>query len=105
MSFAVGKFMKIKPLSDRVLIEPISKEDKTKSGIILPETADKERPEQGKVIAVGEGKPSKDGKLMPMSVKKGDVVLFTKYGPNEIKVDGKEYLIAKEEDILAILEK
>ncbi|PIQ81684.1 MAG: co-chaperone GroES, partial [Candidatus Omnitrophica bacterium CG11_big_fil_rev_8_21_14_0_20_64_10] len=87
-----------------VLIEPISKEDKTKSGIILPDTADKERPEQGKVIAIGEGKVGKDGKAMPMKVKKGDVVLFTKYGPNEIKIDGKEYLIAKEEDILAILE-
>jgi chaperonin GroES len=91
--------MNIKPLADRVLIEPISVEDKTKSGIILPDTADKERPEQGKVIAVGPGQPDK-----PMSVKKGDVVIFTKYGPNEIKIDNKEYLIAKEEDILAIIE-
>src|SRR3989339_879148 len=81
--------MNTKPLSDRVLIEPISKEDKTKSGIILPDTADKERPEQGKVIALGGGKVGKDGKTMPMSVKKGDVVLFTKYGPNEIKIDDK----------------
>ena len=92
--------MNIKPLSDRVLIEPISTEEKTKSGIILPETADKEKPEQGKVIAVGSGKKGK-----PMSVKVGDIVLFTKYGPNEIKIDEKEYLIAREEDILAILEK
>ena len=91
--------MNIKPLADRVLIEPISVEEKTASGIILPDTADKEKPEQGKVIEVGSGKPNK-----PMSVKKGDVVLFTKYGPNEIKIDNKEYLIAKEEDILAILE-
>jgi chaperonin GroES len=91
--------MNIKPLADRVLIEPISTEEKTKSGIILPETADKEKPEQGRVVAVGPGRPNK-----PISVKKGDVVLFTKYGPNEIKIDNKEYLIAKEEDILAILE-
>ena len=91
--------MNIKPLADRVLIEPISVEEKTASGIILPETADKEKPEQGKVIEVGPGTDKK-----AMSVKKGDVVLFTKYGPNEIKIDNKEYLIAKEEDILAILE-
>lgn len=95
---------KIKPLGDRVLIEPMSKEEKTKSGIYLPDTADKERPEQGKVLAVGPGKMGKDGKVAKPEVKKGDVVLFTKYGPNEIKVEGKEYLIAREEDILAILE-
>ncbi len=95
--------IKIKPLSDRVLIEPMSKEEKTKSGIYLPDTADKERPEQGKVLAVGPGKYD-DGKLVKPAVKKGDVVLFTKYGPNEIKVGGKEYLIAREDDILAIME-
>ncbi len=94
---------KIKPLGDRVLIEPMSKQEKTKSGIYLPETVDKERPEQGKVLAVGEGKINSDGKLIKPSVKKGDVVLFTKYGPNEIKIDGKEYLIAREDDILAVL--
>ena len=91
--------MNIKPLADRVLIEPVSIEDKTASGIILPDTADKEKSEQGKVVAVGPGKPDK-----PMSVKKGDIVLFAKYGPSEIKIEDKEYLIAKEEDILAILE-
>jgi len=96
--------MKIKPLSDHILIEPISTEEKTKSGILLPETAEKERPEQGKVIAVGPGRRLSSGKRIPMEVKKGDTVLFTKYGPNEIKVGDKEYLIAKEEDILAILE-
>ncbi len=96
--------VKIKPLGDRVLIEPMSKQEKTKSGIYLPETIDKERPEQGKVLAVGEGKINSDGKLIKPSVKKGDVVLFTKYGPNEIKIDGKEYLIAREDDILAVLE-
>jgi len=97
-------YMKIKPLADHILIEPASGQEKTKSGIFLPDTAEKERPEQGKVIAVGPGKKLSSGKLVPLEVKKGDVVLFTKYGPNEIKVDNKEYLIAKEEDILAILE-
>ena len=96
--------MKIKPLADHILIEPIKEEEKTKTGILLPETAEKERPEQGKVIACGPGKKDKTGKFIPLEVKKGDKVLFTKYGPNEIKVDEKEYLIAKEEDILAILE-
>ena len=98
--------MKINPLGDRVVIEPLDDKDKgkTKAGIYLPETVSKERPEQGKVIAIGPGKLTEDGKRIPMGVKKGDVVLFTKYGPNEIKVDEKEYLIAREEDILAILE-
>lgn len=96
--------MNIKPLSDHVLIEPLKQEEKTKSGILLPDTADKEKPEQGKVIAVGSGKKTEDGKVIPMEVKAGDTVLFTKYGPNEVKVDGREYLIAREDDILAILE-
>ncbi len=96
--------MNIKPLADYVLIEPIKEEEKTQSGIILPQTAEKERPEQGKVVAVGSGKRDKNGQIIPVEVKVGQKVLFTKYGPNEIKIDGKEYLIAKEEDILAILE-
>ena len=96
--------MKIKPLSDHILIEPIKGEEKTKSGILLPETSEKEKPEQGKVISVGPGKKDEAGKLIPLEVKEGDKVLFTKYGPSEIKVEDKEYLIAKEEDILAILE-
>jgi len=96
--------MNIKPLSDHILIEPIKEEEKTESGIILPDTASKERPEQGRVIAVGPGKRNEDGKIVPLDVKVGQKVLFTKYGPNEIKVDNKEYLIAKQEDILAILE-
>lgn len=97
--------MKVHPLGDRVVIEPAEKDgtNKTKSGIYLPETMNKERPEQGEVIAVGPGKLSDAGKRVPIAVKAGDMVLFTKYGPNEIKVDGKEYLIAREEDILAIL--
>ncbi len=99
--------VKLKPLADKVLIEPQSQEEKTgktKSGIVIPDTAEKERPEQGTVIAVGEGRRTDDGKLIPPSVKKGQKVLFSKYGPNEIKIDGKEYLIAREEDILGIIE-
>ena len=96
--------MNIKPISDHILIEPIKEEEKTKGGILLPETADKERPEQGKVIAVGPGRKTSSGKIIPLDIKVGQKVLFTKYGPHEIKVDDKEYLIAKEEDILAIIE-
>ena len=95
------------PLADRVLIEPLEgkyKEGKTASGIVIPDTAEKERPEQGKVIAVGPGKRGKDGKVIPLGGQKGQIVFFTKYGPNEIKVDGKEFLIAREEDILAVIE-
>ncbi|HUW71725.1 MAG TPA: co-chaperone GroES [Candidatus Humimicrobiaceae bacterium] len=96
--------MKIKPLSDHILIEPIKEEEKTKTGILLPETAEKERPEQGSVVAVGPGKKNKKGGYLPLDLKPGQKVLFTKYGPNEIKINDKEYLIAKEEDILAIIE-
>ena len=95
--------MKIKPLSGHILIEAL-KEEKKKGGIILPETVEKERSEKGKVVAVGAGRLDKDGKRVPLEVKKGDVILFTKYGPSEIKIEGKEYLIAKEEDILAIIQ-
>ena len=97
--------LNIKPLGDRLLIEPMDQEkEKTKSGIYLPDTVSKERPEKGKVVAAGPGKLLDSGKRVPMNVKVGDTVLFTKYGPNELKVDEKEYLIAREEDILAILE-
>ena len=95
--------MKIKPLHDRVLLEAV-KEERKKGGIILPETVEKERPQEAIVIAVGPGKFDEDGKRMPMTLKKGDKVLFTKYGPSEVKVDDKEYLIAREDDIIAILE-
>jgi len=96
---------KIIPLGDRVLVRPGLSEDakKTKSGIIIPETADKEHPDQGEVIAVGEGKKDEDGKLVPMTVKVGDRVLFSKYGPDEIKVDGEEYYILHEDSILAVI--
>ncbi len=101
--------LNIKPLGDRVLIEPLSENERqsasgrTKGGILIPDTADKEKPMEGKVIAVGDGKILENGKLQPLSVKAGDKVLFSKYGPTEIKIDDKEYLIAKEEDILGII--
>lgn len=95
---------KIRPLGDHILIEPIKEEEKTKAGIFLPETASKEKSEEGIIIAIGPGKKTDDGKIVPMSVKPGDKVLFTKYGPNEIKVDGKDYLIATENEILAVIE-
>lgn len=105
-AFPVSNGMNIKPLGDRVVLEPLGehKGGKTQSGLYLPETASKERPEKGKVIAVGPGKIDENGKRIPVGVKKGDVVLFTKYGPQEIKIDGKEYLIAKEDDIIAVVE-
>jgi len=96
--------MKIKPLSDHILIEPRKEKEKTKGGILLPQSAEKDRPEEGRVIAVGPGKKTSSGKVIPLDVKPGNKVLFTKYGPNEIKVDDKEYLIASQDDILAILE-
>ena len=95
--------MNIKPIRDHILIESIKSEDQTKSGILLPDTAEKEKPEQGIVIAVGSGKIV-EGKIMPLEVKPGDKVIFNKYGPADIKVEDKEYLIAREEDILAIIE-
>ena len=94
--------MKIQPLNDHLLVEPL-REEKKRGGIILPDTVEKERSEKGKVIAVGPGKRDKDSKRIPLDVKKGDIVLFTKYSPNEVKVDGKEYLVIREDDVLAIL--
>ena len=96
--------LKLKPLSDYVIIEPATREERTRSGIVLPDTVDKEEPQQGTVIAVGLGRHTENGIKMQMSVKKGDKVLFKKYGPDKIKVGDEEYLIAKEEDILAIIE-
>lgn len=96
--------MKLKPLADHVIIEPMAQEEKTKFGIVLPETVNKEKSQEGVVVAVGPGKLNEKGERMPMSVKKGDKVLFTKYGPQEIKVGGKDYLIVKEDDIIAIID-
>lgn len=95
--------MRIQPLRDNVIIEPKSPSEVTESGIIIPDTVDQKQPEQGTVVAVGPGKKTRDGKNISMDIEKGDVVLFSKYGPTEIEIGGKEYLIAKEDDILAIL--
>jgi chaperonin GroES len=95
--------MKIRPLNDRVLVLRIDEEKKTSGGIIIPETA-KEKPQEGKVIAVGAGKLDEKGKRVPLDVKKNDRVLFGKYSGNEIKLDGVEHLIMREDDILAVLE-
>ncbi|MFH0733014.1 MAG: co-chaperone GroES [Candidatus Omnitrophota bacterium] len=94
---------KIKPLGDRILIKPLDAEDKTKGGIILPDTA-KEKPQEGKVVAVGKGKMLETGKIEPLEVKVGDKVLYAKYSGTEIKIQGEEHLIVKEEDVLAIVE-
>ncbi len=94
------------PLGDRVLVKPLSKEERgkvTSFGIIIPETVDKERPEQGTVMAIGPGKHGDDNELIPVSVKIGDTVLFSKYGFDEVKVDGTEYFIISEANILAVL--
>ncbi len=96
--------MKIQPLSNHVFIEPLADEKTTRSGIVIPDTADKEKPIRGKVFAVGPGKLNENGERVPMSVKEGDTVLFKKYGPDEIEVDGKKYLVGDEDDILAIVE-
>lgn len=95
--------MKVRPLQDRILVERIEEEMK-KGNIIIPDTA-KEKPQQGKVIAVGPGRIDESGKRIPIDVKKGDMILFGKYSGNEIKVDDKELLIMREEDVLAIIEK
>lgn len=94
--------IKIKPLGDRVLIERIEAEERTKGGIIIPDTA-KEKPVEGRVVAVGEGKRTDDGKLIPMNVKVNDRVIYSKYAGSEVKIDDKEYLIMREEDILGIV--
>ena len=96
--------MKIRPLQDRVIIKRIAEEEKSKGGIIIPDSA-KEKPQEGKVIAVGKGKVNDDGKLTPLDVKVNDRILFGKYSGTEINIDGEEHLIMREEDILGILEK
>jgi len=95
--------MKIKPLGDRVLVEPIKEDEVKKGGIIIPDTA-KEKPQKGKIIAIGTGKVDEDGKTIPFNVKKDDIVLMPKYGGTEVKIDDKEYQIMREDDILAIIE-
>jgi len=95
--------MKVRPLHDRLIVQRLEEEERTKGGIIIPDTA-KEKPIEGKVIAVGTGRNKKDGTKIPLEVKKGNRVLYAKYAGTEVKIDGEEYLIMKEDDILAIIE-
>jgi chaperonin GroES len=96
--------MHVQPLGDRVVVKPKPKEEKTKGGVILPDTASKERPMQGEVIAVGPGRRTDDGKLIPISVEVGQQVLFAKYAGTEFKIDDEEYLILQERDLLGIIQ-
>ncbi|HSP81417.1 MAG TPA: co-chaperone GroES [Myxococcaceae bacterium] len=96
--------MKIRPLQDRLIVERVAEENKTKGGLFIPDTA-KEKPLEGKVIAVGNGKVLEDGKVRPLDIKDGDTILFSKYAGTEIKIEGKEYLILREEDVLGVIEK
>jgi chaperonin GroES len=98
-----GSTMKIRPLGDRILLKRIEEEDKSKGGIIIPDTA-KEKPQEGKVVAVGKGRLLEDGKLVPPEVKKGDRVLFGKYSGTEVQIKGEEHLIVREDDILGVIE-
>ncbi len=95
--------MKIRPLQDRVIVQRVQEEERTKGGIIIPDTA-KEKPQEGKVIAAGKGKVGEDGKVTPLDVKAGDKILFGKYSGTEVKLEGEEYLIMREEDILGVIE-
>jgi chaperonin GroES len=95
--------MKIKPLQDRLVIKRLEEEEKTKGGIIIPDSA-KEKPQEGRVVAVGDGKTLESGKKAPLTVKPGDKILFGKYSGTEIKIDGEEHLILREDDVLAIVE-
>lgn len=95
--------MNIRPLQDRIIVERVEGETKTAGGIIIPDTVSKEKPQEGKVVAAGKGKVTPEGKVLPLDVKEGDRVLFGKYAGSEIKVDGKEYLIMREDDILGVV--
>ena len=95
--------MSIRPLQDRLIVKRIDEEATTAGGIIIPDTA-KEKPQEGKVIAVGKGKIGEDGKVQPLDVKKGDKVLFSKYGGTEVNIDGEEHLIIREDDVLGVVE-
>ena len=95
--------MSLRPLSDRILVERVEEDEKTKGGIIIPDTA-KEKPAEGKVVATGNGRMGEDGKLLPMDVKVGDRVLFSKYGGTEVKIDGIDYLIMRQDDVLGVVD-
>ena len=96
--------MKIRPLQDRLIVKRVGEEEKTKGGIIIPDSA-KEKPLQAKVIAVGNGKILEDGKIRPLDIKAGDTILFSKYSGTEVKIDGEDHLILREEDVLGVVEK
>jgi chaperonin GroES len=96
--------MKVRPLQDRILVRRVAEEEKTKGGIIIPDTA-KEKPAEGEVIAVGNGKANEKGEVRPLAVKKGDRILFGKYTGNDIKIDGVDHLILREDDVLGLIEK
>lgn len=98
------KKSKLRPLEDRIVVEALEESEVHVSGIIIPDTVSKEKPQKGKVIAVGEGKFDNNGKRVPMEIKVDDIVLFTKYGPTEVKVDGKELLVLNQSDVMAVLE-
>jgi chaperonin GroES len=95
--------MKVRPLHDRIIVQRLEEAEQVVGGIIIPDTA-KEKPQQGKVIAAGKGKVKEDGKVLPLDVKEGDTILFGKYSGQEIKIDGEEYLILREDEVLAVLE-
>jgi len=94
--------MDLRPLGDRLVVRPVEREEKTKGGIYLPDTADKEKPIEGEVIAVGAGKTSDDGKRVPLEVRSGDRIIYSKYAGTEVKIEGEKYLIIREDDVLAI---
>ncbi|MEI6205192.1 MAG: co-chaperone GroES [Desulfuromonadales bacterium] len=95
--------MNLRPLQDRIIVKRVEEETKTAGGLFIPETA-KEKPQRGQIVAVGNGKKTEDGKVLPLDVKAGDVVLFGKYAGTEVKVDGEEYLMMREDDLLAVVE-
>ncbi|OGU16532.1 MAG: co-chaperone GroES [Geobacteraceae bacterium GWC2_53_11] len=95
--------MNLRPLQDRIIVKRVEEETKTAGGLFIPETA-KEKPQRGEIVAVGNGKKTEDGKVLPLDVKVGDVVLFGKYAGTEVKVDGNDYLMMREDDILAVIE-
>ncbi|MFL5348671.1 MAG: co-chaperone GroES [Hyalangium sp.] len=96
--------MKIRPLQDRLIVKRVAEENKTKGGLFIPDTA-KEKPQEGKVVSVGNGKVQEDGKVRPMDIKAGDTILFSKYAGTEIKLEGEDHLILREEDVLGVIEK
>jgi chaperonin GroES len=103
MSAKKASKVKIKPIGGNILVKPVEEETKTESGIVLPETVDKEKPQKGEVVALGTGRLSEDGDKIPFNVKVGDIIIFKKYGPDEINIDDQEYLIMEESDVLGVM--